>query len=176
MHISQKVKGVLLSNLQDNIFIWRWRYWHNFKSALVYLLTLNRFNFNIISREKWFFFIQILKQYGEGCCYQKREWYIPSHWGRYLSSTGNLCCLFGYDAVSDASVSNGVFISNSSVDIKWYKYYFKFPRWYLQVKWLPVEIHNTSWLLNRVRSKVFLNEIFSRFESISSQYYLLLQG
>ena len=37
MRISQKVKGVLMWNLQHIIFIWRRRYWQIFKSALVYL-------------------------------------------------------------------------------------------------------------------------------------------
>ena len=36
--ISQKVKGVLMWNLQHFIFIWRRRYWQIFKYALVYLL------------------------------------------------------------------------------------------------------------------------------------------
>ena len=35
--ISQKVKSVLMWNLQDIFFIWRRRYWQIFKSALVYL-------------------------------------------------------------------------------------------------------------------------------------------
>ena len=37
VHISQKVKGVLIWNLQHIIFIWRRRYWQIFRSALVYL-------------------------------------------------------------------------------------------------------------------------------------------
>ena len=37
VRISQKVKGVLMWNLQHIIFIWRYRYSKIFKSALVYL-------------------------------------------------------------------------------------------------------------------------------------------
>ena len=36
VHISQKVKGVLMWNLWHIIFIWRPRYWQIFKSALVW--------------------------------------------------------------------------------------------------------------------------------------------
>ena len=39
VRISQKVKGVLMWNLQHIIFIWRRRYCQIFKSALVYLQT-----------------------------------------------------------------------------------------------------------------------------------------
>ena len=35
--ISQKVKSLLVWNLQHIVFIWKRRYWHIFKSALVYL-------------------------------------------------------------------------------------------------------------------------------------------
>ena len=37
VHISQKVKDVLMWNLKHIIFIWSRRYWQIFKSALVYL-------------------------------------------------------------------------------------------------------------------------------------------
>ena len=37
VHISQKVKDVLMWNLKHIIFIWSRRYWLIFKSALVYL-------------------------------------------------------------------------------------------------------------------------------------------
>ena len=40
VRISQKVKGVLMWNLQHIIFISRRRYWQIFKSALVYLQHL----------------------------------------------------------------------------------------------------------------------------------------
>ena len=40
VHISQKVKDVLLWNFQHIIFVWRRRYWKIFKSALVYLFVL----------------------------------------------------------------------------------------------------------------------------------------
>ena len=41
--ISQKVKGVLMQNLQHTIFRWRQRYWQIFKSTLVYLQMLKSF-------------------------------------------------------------------------------------------------------------------------------------
>ena len=40
VHASQKVKDILMWNVQHIIFMWRRRYWQIFKSALVYVIFL----------------------------------------------------------------------------------------------------------------------------------------
>ena len=62
--ISQKVKGVLMQNLQRNIFIWRRRYWQIFKSALVYLKSTIRKILNKSSL-RVSYMIQLLTKIGE---------------------------------------------------------------------------------------------------------------
>ena len=62
--VSQKVKGILVWNLQHVIFKWRWTYWQIFKSALVYLQRIFLF-FKTVFPETpyhkygWFFVIKL---------------------------------------------------------------------------------------------------------------------
>ena len=61
MRVSQKVKGVLMQNLQYFIFKWIQRYWQIFKSALVYLKSFYIIHSKKLVLESLFNKVAVLK-------------------------------------------------------------------------------------------------------------------